>query len=117
VADHSTDAGREAILAACPTPDILVATASPPRYTDDYRSLTGEDWRDTFDRTPLSPIQMIQATVGGMVERGWGRIVNISTAAAKHPNALRMPSGPPRAALANYCLAMTRQVIRHDVIR
>jgi len=40
VADHSTAAGREKILTVCPEPDILVGTATPPPYTDDYRAVT-----------------------------------------------------------------------------
>ena len=39
-ADHSTDEGRGTILAACPEPDILVGTCSPPPFTGDYRTVT-----------------------------------------------------------------------------
>ena len=115
VADHSTAAGREKILSACPEPDILVGTASPPPFTDDYHAITVDDWRSTLDLTLMSPVQFIQATIDGMVERGWGRIVNISTGAAKYPNPLRILSGPPRAALANYCGAMAKQVAKFNV--
>lgn len=115
VADHSTAEGREKILALCPEPDILVGTASPPPYTDDYRAVTIEDWRKTIDLTLLSPVQFIDAVIDGMVERKWGRIVNISTVAAKYPNPVRMLSGPPRSALANYCVAVGKRVIKHNV--
>ena len=115
VADHSTAEGREKILALCPEPDILVGTASPPSYTDDHRAVTIEDWRKTLDVTLLSPVQFIDAVIDGMMERRWGRIVNISTVAAKYPNAVRMLSGPPRSALANYCVAIGRKAIKHNV--
>ena len=115
VADHSTDAGREKVLAACPDPDILVGTASPPPFTDDWRSIAVEDWRATLDMTLMSPIQFMQAIVPGMVDRGWGRVVNISSGAAKYPTALRMLSGPPRSALANYCGALAKEVVKHNV--
>jgi 3-oxoacyl-[acyl-carrier protein] reductase len=58
---------------------------------------------------------MMRAVVPGMVRRGWGRIVNIATGAAKFPVALRILSGPPRAALVNYSVALARTVARHNV--
>jgi 3-oxoacyl-[acyl-carrier protein] reductase len=79
MADHSTDAGRAKILAACPDPDILVGTCAPPPVTGDYRSITRADWQSTLDISLLSPVQFMQATIDGMVERKWGRIVNIGS--------------------------------------
>ena len=116
VADHSTDEGREKILAACPDPDILVHTCSPPPRTGDYRDATMDDWQKTLELTLLSPVQFINALVDGMVDRGWGRIVNIGTGAAKYPAEIRVLSGPPRAALVNYTVAVARKVARHNVI-
>jgi NAD(P)-dependent dehydrogenase (short-subunit alcohol dehydrogenase family) len=89
VADHSTAAGRDAILAACPVPDILVGTCSPPPMTPDYRAITMEQWRSALDISLLSPVQFIHAVTDGMCQRGWGRIVNIATVAAKYPLELR----------------------------
>ncbi|MBM3945520.1 MAG: SDR family oxidoreductase, partial [SAR202 cluster bacterium] len=63
----------------------------------------------------LSPVEFMKATVDGMVQRGWGRVVNISTAAAKYPTEVRLLSGPPRAALSNYTAAVARKVARHNV--
>lgn len=115
VADHGSDAGREAILAACPDPDILVGTCSPPPFTDDYRQISTEQWRETLDNALLSPVQFMQSVVEGMVERGWGRIVNIASLAAKSPDILRALSGAPRAALTNYSVGLARAVARHNV--
>lgn len=115
VADHSTAAGRARILAACPSPDILVATCSPPPFIEDYSSVTEEDWRANLELTLISPVEMMRAIVPGMVSRGWGRIVNIATGAAKFPVALRILSGPPRAALVNYSVALARKVAQHNV--
>jgi 3-oxoacyl-[acyl-carrier protein] reductase len=116
VADHSTDAGRAKILAACPDPDILVGTCAPPPVTGDYRSITRADWQSTLDISLLSPVQFMQATIDGMVERKWGRIVNIGTGAAKFPAQIRILSGAPRAALVNYTVAVSKIVARHNVI-
>lgn len=115
-ADHSTDEGREKILSVCPEPDILVGTCTPPPMTPDYRTITVDDWRKTFDISLLSPIQFMQATTDGMAERGWGRIVNIATVAAKYPGQIRILSGSPRAALINYSVAVAKEVAQHNVV-
>ena len=115
VADHSTDEGRERILAACPEPDILVGTCAPPPTTGDYRTITTEAWESTLSIALLSPVKFMQATIDGMVQRGWGRVVNIGTGAAKYPAQIRILSGPPRAALVNYSVAVAHAVAKHNV--
>lgn len=115
VADHSTDEGRKTILGACPDPDILVATCAPPPFTDHFGDVPREQFEESLRIALLSPIDYIKAVVGPMVERRWGRIVNISTGAAKYPASMRVLSGPPRAALANYCHAIAKDVAAHNV--
>jgi 3-oxoacyl-[acyl-carrier protein] reductase len=115
VTDHSTDEGREKILAACPDPDILVGTCSPPPMTPDYRQISMEQWHSALDISLLSPVQFIHAVTEGMCERGWGRIVNIATVAAKYPLELRVLSGATRAALVNYTGAVALRVAKHNV--
>lgn len=114
--DHSTDEGREAILAACPEPDILVGTCSPPTVTGDYRDITPQDWYDTLAVTLISPIEFMRAVIDGMAERGFGRIVNIGTGAAKFPTGIRILSGGPRAALVNYSVAVSKKVAKRNVM-
>ena len=115
VADHSRREGFERILAACPAPDILVATCSPPPMTEDYRSISAAQWQASLDTGLLSPVHFMTAVLDGMVERGWGRIVNIATIAAKYPLELRILSGAPRAALINYAGAVALRVAQHGV--
>ncbi|WP_379545677.1 SDR family oxidoreductase [Qipengyuania sp. DSG2-2] len=115
VADHSSDAGRETILAACPDPDILVATCAPPPFTQDFRDVPQEEMERALNTALLSPIAYIKAVIDPMIARRWGRIVNISTGAAKYPAAMRVLSGPPRAALSNYCTAIAKEVAQHNV--
>jgi 3-oxoacyl-[acyl-carrier protein] reductase len=114
-ADHSTQEGRQRILATCPHPDILVATCSPPPLTPDHRALTVAQWQTSLDIGLLSPLQYIEAVLPGMQQRGWGRIVNIATIAAKYPLELRVLSGAPRAALVNYTVAVARRVVADNV--
>ena len=115
-ADHSSAEGRERILAACPDPDILVGTCAPPPMTPDYRSITGDQWREAIDISLLSPIEFMRRVLDGMVERKWGRVVNIATVAAKYPGEIRALSGSTRAALANYTVAVSKVVAKHNVV-
>jgi 3-oxoacyl-[acyl-carrier protein] reductase len=115
VADHSQPEGLARILAACPAPDILVGTCSPPPMTEDYRAIDAAQWQASLDTGLLSPVNFMNAVLDGMVERRWGRIVNIATIAAKYPLELRILSGAPRAALINYAGAVALRVVQHGV--
>ncbi len=116
VADHSSEAGRTRILEACPEPDILVHTCSPPPFTGDYQQITESDWHESLGITLLGPIQFMQQLLPGMVERKWGRVVNIGTAGAKFPHERRALSGAPRAALVNYTVAISKVVAKDNVM-
>ncbi len=115
-ADHSTAAGREKIMAACPEPDILVTNCSPPPFTGDYREVDREDWIANLEVTLLSPVELMKRIVPDMAARGWGRVVNIGTGAAKYPAEVRILSGPPRAALVNYSVALAKAVAGNNVM-
>jgi len=114
-ADHASDEGREKILSICPDPDILVGTCAPAPFTPDFREVTVAQWQEHLAIGLISPIEFMRATVDGMCERGFGRIVNISTGAAKFPAELRTLSGPPRAALSNYTVAISKAVAKYNV--
>lgn len=116
VADHSTEAGREKILLACPEPDILITNCSPPPFTGDYKTVSRQDWIANLEVTLLSPVELMKSIVPGMAERGWGRVVNIGTGAAKYPAEIRILSGPPRAALVNYSVALAKAVASENVM-
>src|SRR5438309_720089 len=83
-ADITTAEGRAAALKACPDPDILLNNADGP-MPGDFRKWTREDWIGALDSMMLAPIEMIRATVDGMMARGFGRIVNISSRSVKIP--------------------------------
>ena len=70
-ADITTVDGRAAALAACPDPDILLNNADGP-MPGDFRKWTREDWIGALDAMMLGPIEMIRATVDGMMARGSG---------------------------------------------
>jgi 3-oxoacyl-[acyl-carrier protein] reductase len=77
--DITTPEGRAAALAACPQVDILVNNAGGPP-PGDFRDWDREAWIKALDANMLTPIELIKATVDGMAERGFGRIVNITSA-------------------------------------
>ena len=112
--DIATDAGREAALAACPAPDILVNNAGGPP-PGDFRDWSRDDWIRALDANMLTPIALIRAVIDGMIERKFGRIVNITSASVKSPiPALGMSNGA-RAGLTGFVAGLARQVARHNV--
>jgi 3-oxoacyl-[acyl-carrier protein] reductase len=83
-ADVTTEEGREALFAACPEPDILVNNAGGPP-PGDFRDWRQNDWFDAVNANMYSAIDMIRRSLDGMVEREFGRIVNITSVAVKLP--------------------------------
>ena len=78
VCDITTAEGRAAALSACPQPDILVNNAGGPP-PGDFRDWDRDAWLRAIDANMLTPIELIKATVDGMIERKFGRIVNITS--------------------------------------
>ena len=113
-ADVTTEDGRAALLAACPDPDILVNNAGGPP-PGDFRQWAREDWIKALDANMLAPIAFIKATVDGMIERRFGRIVSITSAAVKAPIANLGLSNGARAGLTGFLAGLARQAVPHNV--
>jgi 3-oxoacyl-[acyl-carrier protein] reductase len=114
VCDVTTEAGRKALLAACPNPDILINNAGGPP-PGDFKDFSLADWRKAVEDNMLSPIALIQATLYGMVERGFGRIVNITSASIKHPIAALELSNGARLGLTGAVAVLARKAARANV--
>lgn len=112
--DITTEAGRAAVLAACPEPDILVNNAGGPP-PGDFRDLALDDWRRAVEANMLTPLALIRATVYGMMARGFGRIVNITSAAVKAPIASLELSNGARAGLTGAVAVLARRAVRDNV--
>ncbi len=112
--DITTEAGRAAALAACPAPDILINNAGGPP-AGDFRNWEREDWIAALDANMLTPIALMKAVVDGMCARGFGRIVNITSASVKSPIATLGMSNGARAGLTGFVGGLARQVARHNV--
>lgn len=113
-ADIATEEGRAATLAACPNPDILVNNAGGPP-PGDFRDWDRKVWIAALDANMLSPIFMIKETVDGMIERKFGRIVNITSGAVKAPIEVLGLSNGARTGLTGFCAGLARKTVRHNV--
>jgi 3-oxoacyl-[acyl-carrier protein] reductase len=113
-ADITTVEGRKAALAACPEPDILVTNAGGPP-PGDFRNWTRDDWIKAVDANMLTPIELIKATVDGMIARGFGRIVNITSSSVKAPIEVLGLSNGARSGLTGFVAGLARKTVRHNV--
>ena len=112
--DVTTDTGRAALLAACPEPDILVNNAGGPP-PGDFREWDRDAWIRAIDANMLAPIFLIKTTVDGMIQRRFGRIVNITSAAVKHPIDILGLSNGARAGLTGFIAGLARKTVGHNV--
>ncbi|MFV0332452.1 MAG: SDR family oxidoreductase [Tropicimonas sp.] len=114
VSDITTEEGRAAALDACPAPDILLNNASG-WPVGDFRDWTREDWIAGLDMMMLGPIGMIRLTVDGMMERGFGRIVNITSRSVKIAQIELGLSNGARSGLTGFVAGLARQSIARGV--
>jgi len=112
--DITSAEGRAAALAACPSPDILVNNAGGPP-PGDFRNWSREDWIKALDANMLAPIELIKATVDGMIGRKFGRIVNITSGAVKMPIPELGLSNGARTGLTGFVAGIARQTVQHNV--
>lgn len=112
--DITTSEGRQAALKACPDPDILVNNAGGPP-PGDFRNWTRDDWIKALDANMLTPIELIKATVDGMMARKFGRIVNITSAAVKAPIDVLGLSNGARSGLTGFVAGLSRKTVRANV--
>ncbi|MBI1774812.1 MAG: SDR family oxidoreductase [Proteobacteria bacterium] len=114
VGDITTPEGRAKALAACPNPDILVNNAGGPP-PGDFRQWSREDWVKALDANMLTPIELIKATLDGMIQRRFGRIVNITSSSVRAPIPHLGLSNGARTGLTGFVAGIARQSARHNV--
>jgi 3-oxoacyl-[acyl-carrier protein] reductase len=112
--DITTPEGRAMALAACPNPDILVTNAGGPP-PGDFRDWSRDDWIRALDANMLTPIELIKATVDGMMGRGFGRIVNITSGAVKAPIDILGLSNGARSGLTGFIAGLARKTVAKNV--
>ena len=106
--DITTEAGRAAALAAAPQVDILVNNAGGPP-PGDFRDWRREQWLAAVEGNMITPIELIRLTVDGMAERGFGRVVNITSSAVKAPIDFLGLSNGARSGLTGFVAGTARQ--------
>jgi 3-oxoacyl-[acyl-carrier protein] reductase len=106
--DITTVEGRAAVFARRKDWDILVTNAGGPP-PGDFRDWDRDAWIKAIDANMLTPIELIKATVDGMAERGFGRIVNITSGAVKAPIDILGLSNGARSGLTGFVAGVARQ--------
>ena len=114
-ADITTDEGRAAVLEAAGALDILVTNAGgpPPGLWSDWER---EDFIKALDANMLTPIALMKAVLPGMMERGWGRVVNITSQSVKSPIPVLGLSNSARAGLTGFVAGTSRQIAGSGVV-
>ena len=112
--DITTPKGRNAALAACPEPDILVNNAGGPP-PGDFRDWDENDWLDACKANMITAIMLIKAVVDGMMDRRFGRIVNITSSSVKAPIPQLGLSNGARSGLTGFVAGLARQTVEHNV--
>ncbi len=114
-ADIVSEEGRVRVLEAAGDVDILVTNAGgpPPGMWSDW---SRDDFIAALDANMLTPIALMQACLPGMIDRGWGRVVNITSQSVKTPIAVLGLSNSARAGLTGFVAGTARQVAGKGVI-
>ena len=94
--------------------DILVTNAGGPP-SGQFESLSPEMWRSAVDLTLLSVVNLTRAVLPGMKERGWGRIINVTSIAAKQPVHGLMLSNSLRSAVTGFARTLANEVATHGI--
>lgn len=108
-ADITTEEGRHLVLSSMPEPDILVTNAGgpPPGMWHDWKR---EDFIRALDANMLTPISLMKAVLPTMIDKKWGRVVNITSQSVKSPIPVLGLSNSARAGLTGYVAGTSRQV-------
>ena len=112
--DITTEEGRSAVLEAAGEVDILVNNAGGPP-PGNFRDWSRDDWIAAIDANMLTAIELMKAVIDPMIERRFGRIVNITSGAVKNPIAALGLSNGARAGLTGFVAGVSREVAAHNV--
>lgn len=111
--DVTTEAGRNSLFSACRNtygePDILVTNAGGPPPGNPL-SFVEKDYKSALDNNFLSAVNSVKAILPDMLDRGWGRIIMITSAAVKQPVQNLILSNSARSALTAYAKTIANEV-------
>lgn len=112
--DITTEEGREAVISACPQADILINNAGGPP-PGDFKDFGLDDWRRAVEGNMLTPIALIHDTIYDMAERGFGRVINITSASVKAPIPILELSNGARCGLTGAVASLARKMANRNV--
>lgn len=114
VGDSTTAEVQDALLEACPEPDIVLLNGQGPPPTS-FARLGDDALAAAFDQAVVGPVRFLQRVVPGMVDRGFGRIVAVSSAMVKTPNPVMSLSHGTRLGLAGILKGLSKDVVANNV--
>ncbi|MEM9465161.1 MAG: SDR family oxidoreductase [Actinomycetota bacterium] len=114
VGDSTTPDVHDALLEACPEPDIVLLNGEGPAPKP-FAHLDAESLDAAFQQAVIGPVAFLQRVVPGMVDRGFGRIVAVSSAMVKTPNPVMSLSHGTRLGLAGILKGLSKDVVPHNV--
>lgn len=112
--DITTESGRNLALSETPDLDILVNNAGGPPVGD-FRNWNMEHWHSALNNNMLTPIDLFNRVVEGMIERGFGRIVNITSSSVKAPIQNLDLSNAARSGLTGFFAGASRQIAPFNI--
>jgi len=108
VKDITTDCAGQHIIAAARQAfgkvDCLVNNAGVAEWKP-LEEASEEDFRFQFEMSVIAPLNLMRAAIPEMAERGWGRVVNVSSTAGKRPSSMMPDYSVGKAAM----LSLSRQ--------
>jgi 3-oxoacyl-[acyl-carrier protein] reductase len=115
--DETAGSVAQAALDAFGGIDVLVNNAGGSKEVVDksWFGLSTADWAETYEANVLAAVRLVHALVPGMRERGWGRVINIGTAAGITPTSAQPDYGPSKAAMLNMSLGLSKALARTGV--
>ena len=114
VGDSSTSMVQDALLVACPQPDIVLLNGQGPSPAV-FADLTEEMWSDALRQALTGPLAFLQRVLPGMCERRFGRVVAISSAMVKSPNSAMSLSHGSRLGLTGVLKGVSKDVVKFNV--
>jgi NAD(P)-dependent dehydrogenase (short-subunit alcohol dehydrogenase family) len=99
----------ERLSSAALSPDILVNNAGIARIAT-FGDVDDEEWQRNWEVNVMSAVRCCRLALPGMVERGWGRVVNVSSSAGKRPSARWAAYAPTKAALQGLTVVLADEL-------
>jgi 3-oxoacyl-[acyl-carrier protein] reductase len=113
-ADVTTTDGQAKLLAACPSPDILINNNSGPS-PGNFADIERDRWLEAIEANMIAPLMLIRAVLPAMRQRRFGRIVNITSAMVTTPRPHMTVSSGARAGLTAAMKGLSLEVARDNV--